>query len=159
MTAESSKKRGRKSADGTSAPLTMAEAIQNEILRSNIKYIPNAFKRYGLTEDQHLAVIRREARNDLEREARRLIDPHRTQGGGRGENRGGVARQAAELAAWLISTDGVSAAKAKDAALEILALTNEYPDKGTVDRELRQMKPRFPVEITDLPISDISGLP
>jgi hypothetical protein len=159
MTAEPPKKRGRKSADGTRAPLTMAEAIQNEILRSNIKYIPNAFKRYGLTEVQQLAVIRREPRNELEREARTLLDPHRSQGGGRGENRGGVARQAAELAAWLISTDGISPAKAKDTALEMLALGNAYPDKGTVDRELRRMNPVFPAVITDVSISDISGLP
>lgn len=161
-------KRGRKSADGTRAPLSLDEAIQNEILRSNVKYIPSGFfppnnnrvfaqdeyiNRYGLTKKQVTAVVNREPRNELERQARKLIDPHRTQGGGRGEDRGGVARRAAELADYLMTTDGLSQPQALAKAVDMVASADQYPDLGNIYRELRRREPKYPAA------SDFSALP
>lgn len=169
MTEGPTAKRGRKSADGTRAPLTPDEAIQNEVLRSSIKYVHRGFypkddarayrpseyvNHHGLTKAQAAAVINREPRNELERLARQIIDPHRTQGGGRGESRGGIARQAAELAAYLMATDEQTQAQAVAKAVEMLAAANLHPDLGNIYRELGRMQPKYLAVTTD-----ISALP
>lgn len=164
MNAEVPVKRGRKSADGTRAPLTIEEAMQNEILRADIKYVSTSFwppdsrkpykesefiNRHGLTRVRASAVIRREPRNDLERAARRIIDPHRTQGGGRGENRGGRDRQAAELAAHLMK-DGTRPADAIKQAVALMAEVDIHADVGNVARELRRTNPKHTATVEDV---------
>lgn len=162
-------KRGRKSTDGTRAPETIDEAWQNEILRSSVKYVHKGFfpkddarayraseyiNHYGLTKTQAAAVINREPRNELERLARQIIDPHRTQGGGRGENRRGAGRQAAELADYFIALEGLTQAQAVKKAIDLLASADVHTDPPNVCRELAKMKPKFLAEI-----ADISALP